>query len=330
MRNPTERLHPISKPSWLLLSCLPVVALGVVARPAPAEACTLARVGIQSTFPRDGAVGVPPNAPLLVYGPDIGGSVFILREADGGLVPFEVSPAGPLGLRYLPFQGLEPNTTYELGLRLSEEDREEIVTFTTGEIQRGPQPLPLPPEVEVRLIDTTVAADMCGPRTGICLRGNVPDDGSLEVWVGEDVIAVPGGSSDPVFRAYSTPVRSDECIEVRVRSLAGAVSEPTTFCEGELPRMDIASVGGDWRCASAFAATPSPWHGNPPGAYPGAGNIAGDAGDAVPSGGDVAEPSPMVVEGGCALRPTAAASGASGLLLGLAALLVARQRRRAG
>lgn len=320
----------MSKSRSRLVSCLSfgAFALGVVGLPGSAEACSLGRIGIQSSFPRDGAVGVPPSAPVVVYGPDLGSHGYIFRDAEGNSVPFEGLPAAGGGLRFLPFQGLEPNTTYEFGLRHDDDGFEDIVTFTTGETRRGPHPLPVPPEVEVRLIDTSLDNDMCGPRTGICLRGDAPEGSTLEVWVGDDVIAVPSGSGDPVFRAYATPVRSDECIEVRVRSQAGDLSEPTTFCEDDLPRFDSASVSGDWSCARAFTLTPTPWHGNAAGLQ-GASDPATETDETVLTSADVDEPAPRVVEGGCALRPnTAATTSASGLLLGLAALLVARQRRR--
>jgi len=323
----------MSKTSSLLVSRLSfgALALGVTALPAPAEACTFARAYIQSTFPRDGAVEVAPDAPVLVYGPGVGSQTPIFRKADGSPVPFE-GVGTPNGVRYLPFAGLEPNTTYEFGVRIDDEDRDQITTFSTGELARGPRTPPMPPELEVRLIDTSVQNDMCGPRTGICLRGAAPEGSTLEVWVGNDVIAVPSSGSEPVFRAYAASVLPDECIEVRVRDPYGELSEPTTFCQGELPRLDIASAGGNWNCDSAFAATPTPWHGNaagPLGAEDPAG-AAGDAGDAVLSSGYADQPSPRVVEGGCALRPTATTttSGASALLLGLAALFMARQRRR--
>lgn len=301
----------------LLVFCLSFGALGLVGMPATAHACTYARVILQSSFPADGAENVPLDSRILLYGPTIGAQQFRLQDGDGNAVPIDVTPAGERGLQVGVIGGLEANTRYVLGVRDSVDEIEEVVTFTTGDAPLGQQPALSPPDVQLRLLDEGGELDSCGPRTGICLRGEAPAGSSLEIWVGGDVIQLGSGERRPVYRMYGAVVEPRECIEVRVRGPAGAVSEPTTFCENDGLRLDVSPEATYPSCSGAFTAIPV------------VGDAEADPGseDTDLAGTDVAEPSRQVVEGGCALRPTGTTSGASGLVLGLATWLVAGRRR---
>src|SRR6187549_3522111 len=114
---------------WAAPSALLAVAGSLL--PAPAQACSWARVVIGASYPEREAVAVPTNAVLFVYGPELTspGSVQLVDEL-GEVVPVEVQPAVPSGLDVTPLSELSPERRYVL--RAVGAYGSDSVPFTTG------------------------------------------------------------------------------------------------------------------------------------------------------------------------------------------------------
>lgn len=256
---------------------------------------------VHSSYPADGASGVPTNSPLIIYGPalEADGVAVTLQDASGEDVPNTVMPTEG-GLFVDPFLGLAPNTTYEATVTPRAGGPAWSASFETG---TGPA---LPSQVEAPDVDVSVIdGDMgsCGVVSAICVIGSVPARMTLEVLVGDEVLSLGGGQPAPTFPVDAGPIADGDCIEVRVREPGGFVSESTRRCGSELGRFELA----------ANAAAPTSCD-----AY----RIRNTA------AASTADESEASESGGCALRNAGAASSAGGMLAGLAALIAARRRRR--
>lgn len=271
---------------------------------AQAQSCGDSVTLVHSSYPADGAMGVPTNTPLYLYGPElaIGTSDITLQAASGEAVSFEARAADG-GLFVDAFLGFNPNTTYELTVASRESDEEWSATFTTG---TGPAIL-----VQLRAPDVVVSVieqdrGTCGVVSAICVIGSVPLSMTLEVLVRDEVLSLGGGQPAPAYAANGGNVAANECIEVRVREPGGSVSASTRFCGAALGRFELA------------ANAPAPSSCQP---YS---NIAnGNTDDPESSSSD----SGSSDSGGCALVASGVASGAGGLLFGLSVLLAALRRR---
>lgn len=281
---------------------LAALLLGAAALAAPAQAqCSEPASAVRSSYPADGAMGVPTNAPLYIYGPalDADSADVTLEDASGEAVSIDLQAAEG-ALLVDAFLGLEPNTTYELTVAGGAGGADYSATFTTGAGPATPAQLRAP-DVSVSVIEQTRAT--CGVVSAICVIGSVSASRTLEVRLGNEVMSV-GAEPEPVYAANSGAIASNACIEVRVREPGGSVSEATKLCGDDIARFDLA--------ASAPAPTSCL-------AYSGA--AAGDSDDSDSSSSD---------SGGCALGAlgaSGAASGAGALLAGLSVVLAARSRR---
>ena len=316
-------------------------AIFAAALSAPSQACSYAQVVIQSSFPADGATGVPTNIAISIYGPDIrtGGYNYSLRTGSGEGVPFEGVPAAPGGLSVHPFQGFEPDTTYVLGVSVDDQ-LVDSVTFTTGSGLEATPPPRDAPDVDVAVFDYPFGT--CGTVTGVCVRGT-PATGSLEAWVGEEVLRQPSVAPSLHVRAYSAPVAIDECVEVRVRGASGTLSEPAIACGATLPRYHLPAPSqvAQYTCDDLYAAieagsvVPDPIPGAESADSADSAGSAGlpDSDDPAPVATTPAEPpkpTTSTTSGACAVRagtPPHTSAIAACLASALAALFAARRRR---
>jgi hypothetical protein len=266
---------------------------------AQAQSCVNLSAFVHSSYPADGAMGVPTNTPLFIYGPEleVSNSTVTLQDASGEVPSFNARPAEG-GLLVDAYLGLDPNTTYEVSVTSAAGD-EWSATFTTGTGPAVPVQLRAP-EVVVSLIEQDRGT--CGVVTAICVIGSVPLSMTQEVVVGGQVLSLGGGQPAPAYAANGMDVAANGCVDVRVREPGGAVSAPTRLCGAALGRFELA------------ANAPAPSSCQP---YSDITDNADNADDSESSASD---------SGGCAMGASGAASGAGGLLFGLSVLLTARRR----
>jgi hypothetical protein len=266
-----------------------------VAPAARAQSCDNSVV-VHSSYPADGAMGVPTNTPLYLYGPglEVGTHDITLEDESGEAVSIDEFAADG-GLLVDAFLGLAPATTYEVTVTSPDGD-EWSATFTTGTGPARPVQLTAP-DVDVSVIDQEIGT--CGVISAICVIGSVPSRMTLEVLVGDEVLSLGGGQPGPAYMADGRQLAANDCIEVRVREPGGNVSDSTRLCGNQLGRFEL----------SENAAKPSS-------CQPYSDVSAGNAGDD-DSGSD---------SSGCAISAAGVASGAGGALLGLSVLLAARWR----
>jgi hypothetical protein len=299
-------------------SPLHLVILGValcvgataLAPSAQAQSCSDS-LSVHSSYPADGATGVPINTPVFVWGPELTVPDFdiTLESSNGQAVMIDVRYAeGGGGLFVDPFLGLAPSTTYDLTVTPNAGGGAWSASFTTGTSTATPVQLEAP-DVTVSVLNQDKGS--CGTVSAICVNGSVPERMTLEVLVGEDVVSLGGGRPVPVFLPNSGSVASNGCVDVRVREPGGLLSPTTRACGAALARFELADDA-----AAPTSCTPYP------------NTIADDADDDLDSD-DSDSDSESADSGGCALGASGAAPSAGGLLLGLSTLLVARQRRRA-
>jgi hypothetical protein len=282
--------------------------------PAHAQSCSDEVPVVHTSYPADGATGVPTNTPVYLYGPELGVGTHdvTLEDASGEGVMIDVVAVDG-GLLVDPFLGVSPGTVYELTVAARAGGEEWSASFTTG---TGPAPIVQleAPDVGVSVIEREVTG--CGVISAICVLGSVPERMTLEVLIGDEVLSIGGGQPEAAFPVEQGSIAANACIEVRVREPGGAVSEATEVCGAALGRFE----------QQANAAAPRSCQSYPAPARPAAQGGSGGAGGG--SFDDLDEPDSESESGGCALGTSGAASGGGGLLLGLAALLAARQRRR--
>jgi hypothetical protein len=266
---------------------------------AHAQSCDSVPV-VHSSYPADGAMRVPTNSPLYVYGPEleVDSTDVTLTDEAGAAVSVDVT-AVPGGLLIDAFLGLDPNTTFELTVTPQGGGEEWSATFSTAAVPATPVQLE-PPDVGVSVINQDLGT--CGVVSAICVIGSVPARMTLEVVVSGEVLSLGGGEPAPAYTANPGEIANNACIEVRVREPGGNVSEPTRLCAAELGRFELAANAAAPRSCAAYSELPS-------------------------DDGDDSESSDS---GGCALGASGAATGAGGLLFGLAVLLAARWRRSPG
>jgi hypothetical protein len=277
------------------------LAAAALAPSAHAQSCGNAVALVHSSYPADGAMGVPTNTPLYIYGPDVdvASSTITLQEASGEAVAFEARAAAG-GLFVDAFLGFAPNTTIEVTVT-SRTGQGWSASFTTGS---GPaiRVQLRAPEVGVSVIEQDRGA--CGVVSAICVIGSVPLSMTLEVLVGNEVLSLGGGQPVPAYTAQGGTVAANDCIDVRVREPGGVVSDATRLCGAAIGRFELAANAPPPASCQPFS------------------NIAD--GNAEPDDDD----DDSSDSGGCAMGAGApgVASGAGALLLGLSVLLTARRR----
>jgi hypothetical protein len=260
-----------------------------------AQACS-DPISVHSSSPADGATGVPINTPVFVWGPalTVNGFDITLEASNGQAVMVEVLEAeGGGGLLVDPFLGLAASTRYELTVAPRAGGEAWSASFTTGTGTAAPVQLEAP-EVTVRVIEQNTGTCYA---TAICVSAEIPARMALEVVVRDEVMNLGRNSDTPAFLATES-VASNGCVTVRVREPGGLLSPTTRVCGDDLERFVLEDPD-----------SPTPRS---------CSNIESNSAD---GGSEDA--------GGCALGTPGTASGAGGLLVGLSALLIARQRRRA-
>ncbi len=275
-------------------------------RQALAQACG-STDDVHSSYPADGAPDVPTNAPIFVYGPElaIGAHDVVLEDASGEAVEFDVL-AVEGGLHIDAFLGFAPRTTYEVTLTARQGGEVWSASFTTGSGPAGAVQHEAP-DVSVSVINQDRGT--CGVVSAICVNGLIiPARMTLEVLVGGEVLSLGSSATlPPAFPAGGGNIAANGCVDLRVREPGGTVSQATRLCGSQLTRYELA----------ANAAAPTSCASYPP------------APEATGGDDDESESESESESGGCSLTAPGAASSAGGLLLGVTALLLARQRRRA-
>lgn len=291
---------------------LGALALGALmfASPAQAQSCD-PDTAVHSSYPADGAMGVPTNTAIFVYGPDleVDSHVVALEDGSGAAVEDLDVRATEGGLLIEPIFGLTPSSRYELTLTPDGGGEAWSATFNTGTGPATPVQLEAP-AVAVSIINRNSGS--CGNVPAICVTRtaaadeafSIPARMSLEILVGDEVLSVPGGQPVPAFTAGGGSIAADACVEVRIREPGGFVSEETRVCGNAISRVDLAASAAAPTSCLAYAPAP-------------ARNDEDDEED------DDGEES-----GGCALGSTGAASGGAGLVLLLGTLLGLRRRPR--
>jgi hypothetical protein len=258
---------------------------------AQAQSCSTDTV-VHSSFPADGATGVPTNAPLYIYGPelDVASSDVTLQDASGEAVMIELQAAEG-GLLVDAFLGLDPSTSYELTVTQGTGGEAWSASFTTGTGPATPVQL-MAPDVSVSVIDHTQGS--CGVVSAICVIGTVSARRTLEVLIGDEVVSL-GADPAPAYTASAARVSGNGCIEVRVREPGGITSETTQLCGDDVDRFELA------------ANEPAPTSCEPYRV------VEADSEDGSGSSDS----------GGCAMGTAGGTTGAAGLTFGLFALLAA-------
>lgn len=201
-----------------------------------AQACSCApRSGIEKSVPTDGATGVPTNVVPWVKGAQVE-----LVGPEGQVVPTTLDGHATTEIcipsyDVIPDQPLEPSTQYKLVAKPMDPAFEhddgmpKVTTFTTG---GGPEDVDAPPrpEVEVVPVDASEFTNSCISDTvRACLFSS--DDVLLDVRFrgGDGRMHYVGWPQDvpELFLGFDD---SPGCLEIRARSVTGALSEPVENC----------------------------------------------------------------------------------------------------
>lgn len=263
-----------------------------LASSAQAQSCSNDTV-VHTSYPADGATGVPTNAPLYIYGPelDVASSDVTLLDASGEVVMIELQAADG-GLLVDAFLGLDPSTTYEL--TVTQGGEAWSASFTTGAGPATPVQLAAP-DVEVSVIDHTLGD--CGVVSAICVIGTVSARRTLEVLIGDEVVSL-GADPEPAYTASTARLSSNGCIEVRVREPGGITSATTRLCDDDVGRFELAANAPAPTSCQPYARVEP--------------DAEGDSGSSD--------------SGGCTMGAARGAAGAGGFVLGLFALLATCRR----
>src|SRR5688572_20918841 len=100
------------------LHLLALGAFGALSLAPPAQAQSCDPDSIHSSYPADGAMGVPTNTAIFVYGPELSTSSHdvTLEDGSGAAVEDLDVRATEGGLLIEPIFGLTPSSSYELTL----------------------------------------------------------------------------------------------------------------------------------------------------------------------------------------------------------------------
>jgi len=212
--------------------------------PAPARACSWGQVILESSYPRLNAVDVPTNAVLFVYGPELRPAAYPaelvpdelqLVDESGQSVAFDIQAVVPSGFDLAPLQPLQPNQRYQLVP--GGPSPYPLLEFTTGS---GPAAVPeslSAPALDV--VQFSYALGSCGVLAGLCVEASAAPNTTLELRVGNEVLAPGAGLPSPLARAYSQPLADSDCVEVRARDVRGHRSAPRTVCGEAIARLEL-------------------------------------------------------------------------------------------
>ena len=211
----------------------------------PARACSYGAFTIEAAYPMNGAVEVPTNGVLFLYGSIGVNTGFTLIDAAGIEVPIEVSPAEPRGVTIRPLAELAPETHHEL--RLGDEYADsgrssERIEFTTGSGPRARSEIPPAPSVGMTELTWP---DACGPIHVMCVDGVAPAGYVMQIDIGGEVLLVQSPSEVPVRRFANLDYPDGACIDVRFRGLLGDMSPTTRLCGSDIERVALGEPGWD-------------------------------------------------------------------------------------
>jgi hypothetical protein len=213
--------------------------------PAPARACSYASFTIEASFPASGAVDVPTNGVLFLYGSLGVNTGFTLLDEAGIEVAIEVSPAEPRGVTIRPLAELAPETQHEL--RLGDESAyseplSDRIEFTTGSGPRARSELPPAPSVGMTELTWPGA---CDPIHAMCVDGVAPAGYVMQIDIDHEVLLVQSPSEVPVRRFANLDYPDGACIDVRFRGLLGDLSPATRLCGSDVERIALGDPGWD-------------------------------------------------------------------------------------
>src|SRR5688572_3378152 len=100
------------------LHLLALGAFGALSLALPAQAQSCDPDSIHSSYPADGAMGVPTNTAIFVYGPELSTGRHDVKLEDGGVAAVEDLDvrANEGGFLIQPLVGLTASSSYELTL----------------------------------------------------------------------------------------------------------------------------------------------------------------------------------------------------------------------
>ena len=211
----------------------------------PARACSYAAFTIEAAYPMSGAVEVPTNGVLFLYGSIGVDTGFTLIDDAGIEVPIEVSPAEPRGVTIRPLAELAPEAHHELHLgdEYAYSGRSsERIEFTTGSGPRAPSETP--PAPSVGMTELTWPG-VCDPIHVMCVDGVAPAGYVMQIDIDGEVLLVQRPSEVPVRRFANLDYPDGACIDVRFRGLLGDMSPTTRLCGSDVERVALADPGWD-------------------------------------------------------------------------------------
>ena len=306
---------------WRWVRGLSFLAVGLLAAPEPARACSIQAVLELRGAPQDGEVEVPTDVVLFYNqfsaGVDSGmPPAFSLSSEAGEAVALQYRPLDPSNFELTPETALLPHTRYTLrvGAPAGASPSSDLsLSFVTG---AGPvvEPPEAPAARAVNYVRDPPSNSSCDqPPTGTC----VAMDDSL-VWELTPLDSF-GQLHDPylirgsIFWSFDTGF---SCLELRRRAANGTYSEPQTLCGAD---GETQMVGGEGylRCTSD-GVTIGPWL------------VDDDSGAGGEGGSGATEPHQDRLVKGCSCSVPGSTSREPLLALSGLVLAVAMGRRRAG
>ena len=210
---------------------------------APARACTYG-AAVYLAQPENGATGVPTNVVPWLFGTPFGLPVAItLRDGSGAQVPVDVlRMTGHLHKEYIevvPRSPLAPWTHYALTAEV--EGHAPIEGTSTFSFTTGDGPLEeMPPALgalDMQIADNSSAGSSCGDHVFACVSAPPNTVVMATVTVDSEVEAEliwhwPGA---PLYSRSESAIASPFCIDLRARTVAGALGPPSRVCSDSSP-----------------------------------------------------------------------------------------------
>lgn len=228
-----KRLFFGTRRVWLALA----LGLGLSCLVAPVRACSQLPRIIESSYPAEGAIGVPTNVVLYAAGEQLEAEAFSLETQSGTRVETTVSRVLPTGFDIRPVMELEPNQRYVLrhpGFSLLAAGPMGVsVEFETGGGPTAPALLS-PPQLEgAALLDSVEAP--C-PYERLCLEPGGSDSALFAATSFNNLSERRPGT---LTGAYGNALRPDSCAQVWRRDALGNRSDILGLCAADLQRHEL-------------------------------------------------------------------------------------------
>lgn len=213
---------------------LALAGLGAAALSGRARACSCSLTGLGWSSPAQGANDVPIDVVPILRG---NFAEVEFESADGAVVAFTRTDAADSATtcvftaELVPEHPLQATTAYVI--RLQQRWWPGEVTelhFTTGKAASVKRELPAP-ELELSLIRTARPANTCQHIARGCVRTTAQEQVELAFFKGDELLArriMADGEATPELG------RVPDCIEARIRDVAGRRSAPTRLCGEQL------------------------------------------------------------------------------------------------